>query len=59
MIQILVMYSNKNATCIIFIKDYEASNQDDVWDSLIQDLNKVSFSDTDEEDLGMDSLCFF
>ena len=48
------MYFNKNTTSIIFIKDYEASNQDDVWDSLIQDLNKVSFSDTDEEDLGMD-----
>ena len=53
------MNFNKNTTCITFIKDYEASNQDDVWDSLIQDLNKVSFSDTDEEDLGMDSLCFF
>lgn len=31
--------------------EYEASNQEEIWESLIQDLNKVSFSDTDEEEI--------
>ncbi|XP_052719341.1 uncharacterized protein LOC128191300 [Crassostrea angulata] len=32
-------------------EEYEASNQEEIWEGLIQDLNKVSFSDTDEEDI--------
>ncbi|XP_062607938.1 uncharacterized protein LOC134269747 [Saccostrea cucullata] len=34
-----------------FSQDYQSSKQPEVWESLIQDLNQISFSDTDEDDV--------